>query len=224
MSPLLYGITYPSFGPPAHYHQLRTSLLFTCPPLPQNTELFLIYSLGHSGLQRLSDLLKFKFTQFFNGRARARRYSKNRAQTQGLPMIKCTLLPWPWRSNCWAESTVVFEVKAALPKTCPALEVEGLPANILVSGPRVCMEGLGGDVSALLPGRPVERKCHSDLWVTHFHSTEALSCRSLSAFISISLTPGAKSQIQFLLTCLIFSGSSGIPSSRTFSKLLLLKV
>lgn len=45
-----------------------------------------------------------------------------------------------------------------------------------------------------------------------------LSSRSLSAFISISLTPGAKSHIRFLLTCVIPSGSSGIPSFRTFQQ------
>lgn len=102
---------------------------------------------------------------------------------------------------------------------------QSLPANTLVGGPAsVCVEGLGGDVLALLEGWPVERKCHSDLWVAHFRSTEALSSRSLSALISISLTPGAKSQIRFLCTCLIFSGSSGSPSSRTLSKWLLLKV
>lgn len=79
-------------------------------------------------------------------------------------MIKRTLLPWLWRSICWAECMVIFEVKAVPPKTCPALGVESLPANTPVSGPgSVCIEGLGGDISALLTGWPVERKCHSDL-------------------------------------------------------------
>ena len=97
---------------------------------------------------------------------------------------------------------VIFEVKAIPPKR-PVLHwgLESLPANNLAGGPvSVCVKGLGGDVSALLEGRPAERKCHSNSWVAHFHSTEALSSRSLSALISISFTPGAKSQIRFLLT------------------------
>lgn len=123
--------------------------------------------------------------------------------------------------SLWISLKIKFDSRP-LPKTCSALGVAGLPANTPVSGPgSIWIEGLGGDVQALLTGQPVERKCHSNLRVAHFHSTEALSSRSLSAFISISLAPGAKSQIQFLLTCLIFSGSSGILSSRTFTKWLL---
>lgn len=59
---------------------------------------------------------------------------------------------------------VVFEVKAVPPKR-PVLHwgLESLPANTLAGGPvSVCVKGLGGDVSALLEGRPAERKCHSN--------------------------------------------------------------
>lgn len=132
------------------------------------------------------------------------------------PNDKVFLLFRPWRSVCEANSMVIFEVRAVSPKIYPALGAAVSGLNSL------CTEGRGCSGLACRTARG--EKCHSNLWVTHFHSTKALSNSCLGAFIFISLTPGAKSQIWFLLTCLIFSGSPGILSCRTFSKWLLLKV